>query len=113
MHLGKFFEIKWNSNFPIVHFENFGQPLEVYHFFRNVGITGNFLFHLTVGNSGNSIRNFCPNGSRASPRSITKLLFPTTTKKAAVVSLEGIFARARPHLSDDSGTGALIGDTIN
>ena len=40
-------QFKWNSNFRIVRFENFGQPLEVDHSFRNVGITGNFLFHLT------------------------------------------------------------------
>ena len=33
--------IKWNSLFRNVHFGNFAQPLEVDHFFRNVGTTGN------------------------------------------------------------------------
>ena len=53
--------IKWNIR--NVHFGNFGQTLEVGHFFRNVGITGNFLFHLMVWNSRNSNRNFYPNES--------------------------------------------------
>ena len=62
------FEIKWNSHFGIVHFENFGQPLQVNPFFyRNVGIIETFLFDLMAGNFGNSNRNFCPIGSRPLP----------------------------------------------
>ena len=64
--------IKWNSLFQNIHFKNFGQPLEVDHFSQNTKITGNFLFHLTVGNLGNPNQNFCPHGLH--PYSLHKII---------------------------------------
>ena len=40
------YKIKWNGIFRKLCFENSGQPLEVVLFFRKLGNTGNFLFHL-------------------------------------------------------------------
>ena len=46
-NLRKFrYRIKWNEIFRKLSFENSGQPLEVVLFFRKLGNTGNFLFHL-------------------------------------------------------------------
>ena len=49
IHLWKKFGIFRSESNGTVIYGNFGQPLKVDHFFRNVGITGKFLFHLTAG----------------------------------------------------------------
>ena len=55
------------QQFRIFYRENFGNLSKLTIFPEMSEITGNFRFHLTVGNFGNfgnSNRNFCPNGSR-------------------------------------------------